>query len=91
MLKVIERVMLIFFKNDFINLWIAFESLASREKGTGCKLLNPTGNFLNSFASSWRKFEIQLNFLSSQMQQKPFQSNRKSGLIYSVCVTRSLI
>lgn len=26
MLKVIVRVMLIFFKNDFINLWIAFSS-----------------------------------------------------------------
>lgn len=53
-LKVIERVTLISFNDDFINLWIAFKDIAgdiSDNRETSNEVLNPTGNFLNSFTT----------------------------------------
>lgn len=87
MLKVIVRVMLIFFKNDFINLWIAFSSFET-SKGNAkhwrkpVTILNPTGNFLNS--SQVLKI-FSRNSIKYLRHRKRFNINPENGLIYSIC------
>lgn len=56
MLKVIKHVNLIFFKNDFINLWISWKGLKGKLVFNSWTEIH---NFLNSF---WRWLKIFLYF-----------------------------